>query len=73
MKEGMKIVDHLNVFNTLICQLSGMDVMYEDEDKEVTLLCLFPESWDHLVTTMWFSSTYAIDYDILWELCCLRR
>jgi hypothetical protein len=63
MKEGTKIVDHLNVFNTLICQLSSMDVTYEDEDKEVTLLCSLPESWDHLVTTMWFSSTYAIDYD----------
>jgi hypothetical protein len=37
MKEGMKIVDHLNVFNTLICQLFGMDVTYEDEDKAVTV------------------------------------
>ena len=63
MKEGMKITDHLNVFNTLLCQLSNMDVTYEDEDKAVMLLCLFPESWDHLVRTMWFSSTNAIDYD----------
>jgi hypothetical protein len=29
MKEGTKIVDHLNVFNTLICQLSSMAVMVE--------------------------------------------
>jgi hypothetical protein len=65
MKEGTKIIDHLNVFNTLICQLSSMDVTYEDEDKVVMLLFLFPESWDHLVTTMWFSSTDAIDYDIV--------
>ena len=65
MKEGTKIVDHLNVFNTLICQLSSMDITYKDEDKAVTLLCLFPESWDHLVTTMWFSSTNSIDYDIV--------
>jgi hypothetical protein len=65
MKEGTKIVDHLNVFNTLICQLSSMEVKYEDEDKEVTLLCSFPESWDHLVTSMWFSTTDAIDYDIV--------
>jgi hypothetical protein len=63
MKEGMKIVDHLNVFNTLICQLTSMEVKFEDEDKAVTLLCLFHESWDHLVTTMWFSTTYTIDYD----------
>ena len=65
MKEGTQIVDHLNVFNTLICQLSSMEVKYEDEDKAVTLLCSFPVSWDHLITSMWFSSTYVIDYDIV--------
>jgi hypothetical protein len=31
MKEGVKIVDHLNVFNTLICPLSSMVVKYKDE------------------------------------------
>ena len=42
-----------------------MDITYEDEDKAVTLLCSFPESWDHLVTSMWFSSTDVIDYDTI--------
>jgi hypothetical protein len=65
MKEGMKITDHLNVFNTLICHLTAMEVKFEDEDKTVTLLCSLPESWDHLVTTMWFSTTYTIDYDTI--------
>jgi hypothetical protein len=65
MKEGMKIVAHLNVFNTPICQLSSMDITYKDEYKEIMLLCFFLESWDHLVTTMWFGSTDAIDYDIV--------
>jgi hypothetical protein len=65
MKEGTKITDHLNVFNTLICQLTNMEVKFEDEDKAVTLMCLLPESWDHLVTTMWFNTTNAIDYDTI--------
>jgi hypothetical protein len=65
MKEGMKIVDHWNVFNTLISQLISMEVKFEDEDKVVMLLCSLPESWDHLVTTVWFNTTYAIDYDIV--------
>jgi hypothetical protein len=63
MKEGTEIADHLNVFNTLIFVLTNMEVKFEDEDKEVTLMCLLPESWDHLVTTMWFNTTYADDYD----------
>jgi hypothetical protein len=65
MKEGTKIVDHLNVFNTLISQLTAMEVKFDDEDKAITLLCSFPESWDHMVTTVWFNTTDAIDYDIV--------
>ena len=65
MKEGMKIIDHLNVFNTLICQLNNMEIKFEDEDKAITLLCLFPESWNHLFTTMFFNTTNTIDYDIV--------
>jgi hypothetical protein len=63
MKEGTKITDHLNVFNTLIFQLSSIQVKYEDEDKEVKLLCSLLESWDHLVTSIWFSTKDTIDYD----------
>jgi hypothetical protein len=29
------------------------------------LLCSLPESWDHLVTSMWFSTTHTIEYDIV--------
>jgi hypothetical protein len=57
MKEGTKIVDHLNTFNTLIIQLTSMEVKFEDEDKAITLLCPLPESWDNLVTSISFSST----------------
>ena len=76
MKEGTKITDHLNVFNTLICQLTNMEVKFEYEDKEVTLLCSISESWDHLVTIVWFNIIYAIDYDtIVGDLLCeeMRR
>ena len=33
MKEGIKIVDHLIGFNTLIFQLGSMDIKIENEDK----------------------------------------
>ena len=57
MKEGIKIVDHLNNFNTLLVQLTRMGVKFESEDKAITLLCSLPESWDHFVTSINFSST----------------
>jgi len=62
MQEGTKFANHLKIFNTLKCQLSSMEVIYEDEDKKVRLLCSLPKSWDHLVTSMWFSTTDSIDY-----------
>ena len=53
MKEGTKVVDHLNTFNTLIVQLTSMEVKFEDEDKAITLFCSL--SWDNLVTSISFS------------------
>ena len=63
MKEGTKVVDHLNTFNTLIVQLTSMEVKFEDEDKPITLLCSLPKSWDNIVTSISFNSTYVLDYD----------
>jgi hypothetical protein len=63
MKEGTKVVEHLNTFNTLIVQLTSMDVKFEDEDKAITLFCSLRESWDNLVTSIRFISTEVLDYD----------
>jgi uncharacterized protein YutD len=40
-----------------------MEVKFEDEDKAITLLCSFLESWDNLVTSIRFSSVDDLDYD----------
>jgi hypothetical protein len=40
-----------------------MEVKFEYQDKAITLLCLLPESWDNLVTSISFSSTDVLDYD----------
>jgi len=61
MKEGTKVADHLSTFNTLIVQLTSMEVKFEDEDKDITLLCSLPESWDKLVTSVSFISSDVLD------------
>ena len=58
--EGTKIADHLNVFNTLIFQLSDMEVKMEEEDKAITLLCSLPDSWDHFVTSIILSTADSL-------------
>ena len=63
MKEGTKLADHLNIFNTLICQLSSMDVKIDDEDKAVDLLCTLPESWGQVVSSISLSTTDTLEFD----------
>eukprot|EP00253_Pinus_taeda_P032927 PITA_32927 len=63
MKEGTSITDHLNAFNTLLVQLESIEVKFELEDKAITLLCLLPESWDHIVTSISLSSSETLEFD----------
>ena len=49
MKEGSKVAEHLNVFNTLMRQLSDIEVKIQEEGKAITLLCSLPESWEHFI------------------------
>ena len=63
MKEGTNITYHLNVFNTLICQLNSMDVKIDDEDKAVNLLCTLPESWGQVVSSISLSTTDTLEFD----------
>jgi hypothetical protein len=49
MSEGSSVTEHLNVFNTIISQLSSVDIKINEEEKCISLLCYLPESWDSLV------------------------
>jgi hypothetical protein len=48
MGDGNSVTEHLNVFNTMLSQLSSMDINITDEEKCINLLCSFPDSWDSL-------------------------
>ena len=63
IKEGSNVPKHLNVFNTLICQLTDMEVKIHEEDKAITLLCSLPESWDHFITSISFRSADSLKFE----------
>ena len=46
MKDGDLVTEHLNGFNTVVSQLSSIDIKISDEDKCISLLCSLPDSWD---------------------------
>ena len=52
MNEGIAVLEHLNFFNKIISKLLAVDVKIDEEDKALILLSSFPESYDHIVTTM---------------------
>ena len=62
MKEGMKMEDDLNVFNTLIFELSSMDIKTDDEDKAINL-CTLPNSWGQVVSSISLSTTNTLEFD----------
>jgi hypothetical protein len=49
MSEGSSMIEHLNEFNTILSQLFSMDIKIIQEEKCVSLLCSFLDSWDSLV------------------------
>jgi hypothetical protein len=57
MSEDSSVTKHLNVFNTIISQLSYMDKKIIEEEKCVILICYFPDSWDSLVMAIGSNST----------------
>ena len=62
MRDEDSVTDHLNVFNTVVIQLSSIDIKISDEDKCINLLCCLPDSWDSLVIAIGSNAT-SLQFD----------
>jgi hypothetical protein len=49
MLEGGYVAYHLNEFNMVTNQLSSIKVNFDDEVRDLLILCSFQESWNGLV------------------------
>ena len=56
------MIEHLNAFNTVVSQLSSIDIKISDEDKCISLLCSLPDSWDSLIIAIG-SNTTTLNFD----------
>eukprot|EP00253_Pinus_taeda_P017580 PITA_17580 len=62
MKDGDSVTEHLNAFNTVVSQLSSVDIKISNEAKCISLLCSLPDSWDSLVIVIGSNAT-ALQFD----------
>ena len=62
MSEGTSITSHLDNFDSIISDLSNIDVKMEDEDKALLLLCSQPSSFKHFRETMLYGKK-TVKYD----------
>ena len=62
MKDGDSVKEHLNAFNTVVSQLSSIDIKISDENKCISLLFSLPYSWDSLVIAICINAT-ALQFD----------
>jgi hypothetical protein len=68
MSDGSSVTEHLNVFNTIISQLSSVDIKIIKEEKCIILLCSLLDSWDSLVMAIWSNTTTLALEDVVSSL-----
>ena len=57
MSDDDSIIENLNAFNIVISQLMFVDIKIIEEEKCISLLCSFLDSWDNLVVAIGSNNT----------------
>ena len=52
MNDNDIVKDHLNVYNTLVSQITYVGITMAEEYNCITLLCSLPNSWDNLIVVI---------------------
>jgi hypothetical protein len=59
------VIENLNSFNNVVIQFFFVDIEFFYEDKCISLLCSFPDSWDIFVVSIGSNATTLKFYDVV--------
>jgi hypothetical protein len=68
LSDGSSVNENLNSFNTMLIQLSSLDISIIDEDKCINLLCSFSDSWDSIFVDIGSNITKLAIEDVVSSL-----
>ena len=63
MEDGDFVTYHINVFSTLVSELTFFDIEMNEEDKCITLLCYLLDCWDNLVVATGSSTKSRLKFE----------
>ena len=63
MEENDNVAKHLNVYNTLVSQITSVGIKMAEEDKCITLLCSLSDSWHNLIVAIGSASQPTLKFD----------
>ena len=62
MDENDTVTEHLNVYNTLVSQITSIGIKMAKEDKCIIVLCSLSDSWDNLIVAISSSSQATLKF-----------
>ena len=63
MEDNDAVTEHMNVYNNLVSQINFIGIKMVKEDKCITLLCPFPNSWENLIVAICSASQVTLKFD----------
>ena len=69
MKESMPIKDHLDELNEIFINLKNIDVIIDEEDQTLILLCLLSPSFENFINSMLYDIDTLSFEDVKLALC----
>ena len=63
MDENDTVIEHLNVYNTPVSQITYIGIKMDEEDKCITLLCSLSDPWDNLIVAIGSSRQATLKFD----------